>query len=631
MKSTTLSLVLLAGLSTMAVAQEKTDPNLVKGNAPGHYVSPGSSSSLLFVGGSDDCSTAATNDAITGTGSFSVNTVGATTGASPQPVGFSTIKNDVWMYWTAPLTGVAVLETCGGVTVDTKAAAWLANNGTNCPSGTQLAYNDDACALQTRITFDVTSGQAYFLQLGAFTEGVTYTGTFTLNISTPPANDACATPTAISGAGPFPFNTLAATTGTQGQGESLCLSGGQTGIARDVWYTWTAGFTGTAAVSTCGNTLDTKVAVYPAAGCPAAGSAIACNDDACGSQAQVSFACTSGVSYLIQLGADPTNATTGGSGNFSIANAAPPANDDCASPIAISGTVTVPFNNTFATTGTQGQSEALCLYAGTTQIRKDVWYTWTPTMSGPVTITTCGLITVPPSTSQDSKVAVWNGTGCPTGAAVGCNDDASCPSSGLNTTLTFNAVCGQVYTIQFGQYSSSVSTNLVGSFSVTENGTSCGPPATPLCFGDGTGLACPCANNGAAGNGCANSIVPAGGNLSSSGAASIGSDTLALLGSGMPNGTCLYFQGSGTIAGGAGVAFGDGLRCAGGTVIRLGTKTNVSGASQYPTGADQSISVRGLNVAGNFRVYQIWYRNAADFCTPLTFNLTNAVSVTWAP
>jgi hypothetical protein len=31
------------------------------------------------------------------------------------------------------------------------------------------------------------------------------------------------------------------------------------------------------------------------------------------------------------------------------------------------------------------------------------------------------------------------------------------------------------------------------------------------------------------------------------------------------------------------------------------------------------------------RSYQAWYRNAAAFCTPSTFNLTNGYSVTWAP
>src|SRR5204862_180169 len=52
----------------------------------------------------------------------------------------------------------------------------------------------------------------------------------------------------------------------------------------------------------------------------------------------------------------------------------------------------------------------------------------------------------------------------------------------------------------------------------------------PFCFGDGSGAACPCANNGSNGNGCANSVNAAGANLTASGAASVSADTLVLLG-----------------------------------------------------------------------------------------------------
>jgi hypothetical protein len=31
------------------------------------------------------------------------------------------------------------------------------------------------------------------------------------------------------------------------------------------------------------------------------------------------------------------------------------------------------------------------------------------------------------------------------------------------------------------------------------------------------------------------------------------------------------------------------------------------------------------------RTYQLWYRNAAVFCTTSTFNLTNGIEVSWVP
>ncbi len=155
---------------------------------------------------------------------------------------------------------------------------------------------------------------------------------------------------------------------------------------------------------------------------------------------------------------------------------------------------------------------------------------------------------------------------------------------------------------------------------------------TAFCFGDGSGTACPCANESAPGNnaGCLHSLGM-GGKLLTTGSASIANDTLALVGTQMPNSSALYFQGTAQQSGGAGIVFGDGLRCVGGTVIRLGTKFNVAGGSVYPTAGDASVSVRGLDSASDTRVYQAWFRNAASFCTAGTFNLSNGISLTWAP
>jgi len=152
-----------------------------------------------------------------------------------------------------------------------------------------------------------------------------------------------------------------------------------------------------------------------------------------------------------------------------------------------------------------------------------------------------------------------------------------------------------------------------------------------FCFGDGSGAACPCANASAVGanQGCLSSLG-IGGESRADGLASVSNDGLTLRGASMPNASALYFQGTSTLAAGAGTAFGDGLRCAAGTIIRLGTKANVAGASQYPGVGDSKVSVRGLVPApGGQRYYQIWYRNAAAFCTSSTFNLSNGRSIVW--
>jgi hypothetical protein len=154
-------------------------------------------------------------------------------------------------------------------------------------------------------------------------------------------------------------------------------------------------------------------------------------------------------------------------------------------------------------------------------------------------------------------------------------------------------------------------------------------PGTQFCLGDGSGNACPCGNSGSAGNGCANSIVAGGAHLRASGTCSIGNDTLVLQGSGMPNSSALYFQGTTQLSGGLGSLFGDGLRCAGGSVIRLKTVTNANNASLYPVAGDPSVSVRGMISSPGTRTYQVWYRNAASFCTASTFNLSNGVQLSW--
>jgi len=99
----------------------------------------------------------------------------------------------------------------------------------------------------------------------------------------------------------------------------------------------------------------------------------------------------------------------------------------------------------------------------------------------------------------------------------------------------------------------------------------------------------------------------------------------------MPSGPALYFQGSAILGGGAGSVFGDGLRCAGGTIVRLKVVQNVAGSSQYPAAGDVAVGARGLVAAPGSRVYQTWYRDSVAYCTASTFNLTNGVMVAWRP
>lgn len=156
----------------------------------------------------------------------------------------------------------------------------------------------------------------------------------------------------------------------------------------------------------------------------------------------------------------------------------------------------------------------------------------------------------------------------------------------------------------------------------------CATPAPIVCAGDGSGVACPCANSGATGHGCANSLHAAGASLESGGVASLAHDTLRLRTSGLTGSAVIHAQGT-SVAGANGVVLGDGLRCAGGAVMRIGAAPIANGASAFPP-AGARVSELGLVTApGSTRVYQAIYRNAASFCTNSATNGTNGLSITW--
>ena len=604
----TLALALCAGVASAApqfATQKPAVPPAVKAPAPAASFPGGGGKLGLLVGGGDDC---ATPDPIAGQGSFTFDQSAATTGAEGQNeslcyfFGSSAIDADVWFAWTADVTGDATVATCSGTTTDTKLAAY---DGSSCPTdGSALACNDDACSLQSSITFPVTSGNTYMIQLGTFPGTAGGSGTFTTSISAgPSANDDCATPDPISGTGLFPFDTNGASTGTQGQNE--CGA-----IRNDVWFDWTATSTGMATVSLCGQaSFDTKLAAYPSGGCPADGSSLACNDDACSLQSQVSFAVTSGTSYLIQVGAFSSSGFGVGNLDVSIAGTGP-VEDDCATPAVIAGQGNFAFDLSGASQGAEGQNEGLCYSFGTSGIDSDVWFEWTADASGLATVTACN------NTAVDTKMAAYAGAGCPAdGSSIACNDD----DCGLQSTLGFDVTSGSTYMLQVGTFPGAST----GSGSLDIGIT---PPISAYCFGDGSGTACPCGNAGGAGEGCANS-TGSGAALSWTGSASVGADDLVLTASGsVPSQPGLFFQGTGAVNSGAGNPFGDGLRCANTVTTRLQIVV-ADGSGNASTSV--SIVGQGGAAAGDVRFYQFWYRDPSGSPCGNGFNTTNGVEVNW--
>lgn len=163
----------------------------------------------------------------------------------------------------------------------------------------------------------------------------------------------------------------------------------------------------------------------------------------------------------------------------------------------------------------------------------------------------------------------------------------------------------------------------------------CGPTATSYC--PGVDNHCPCGNGGVGGAGCENSSGQGGGLLAATGVPSVYLDSVTLHATSLPaQAPILFFQAINELNNGAGLQFGDGLRCAGGALLRLKVKiAGASGAASYGygVGTDVPVSVRGAvpAIGGVFR-YQGWYRDIVPgFCTIDEFNLTNGLVIEWAP
>ncbi|MCC6408009.1 MAG: hypothetical protein IT453_12675 [Planctomycetes bacterium] len=154
------------------------------------------------------------------------------------------------------------------------------------------------------------------------------------------------------------------------------------------------------------------------------------------------------------------------------------------------------------------------------------------------------------------------------------------------------------------------------------------PPAgTLLALGDGSGAPCPCGNVGQSGAGCANS-TGSGGELRAFGSTSIAQDTVYFdVAKLPPNANALLYCGTLAVNGGLGTPFGAGLRGAGGATKRFHAWKACSDG-RFVCGP--GLQTMGGWLAGESRVFQVWYRNLGGPCGS-SFNFTNAVQVSFLP
>jgi hypothetical protein len=171
--------------------------------------------------------------------------------------------------------------------------------------------------------------------------------------------------------------------------------------------------------------------------------------------------------------------------------------------------------------------------------------------------------------------------------------------------------------------------------------TYCSPGLTMCVPGAQGTTVCPCSNpQSPAGSlkGCNNSSATGGAVLSSGGASLLSADTVVFTTSGEnPNATSVVLQGSASNP--AGATFGQGVRCASGTLLRLYTKAASNGSIVAPEAGDLTVSARSAALGDTIlpnqaRYYLVYYRDPIVLggCpSTSTFNATQGQVMFWVP
>ncbi|MDQ2629729.1 MAG: hypothetical protein M3Y75_01960 [Actinomycetota bacterium] len=345
--------------------------------------------------------------------------------------------HSLWYSWTAPTSGRVRVATCsyaGGMD-----AVLAVYTGTELNALTPVAADQGSnsqCTFGSEVAIDVTAGTAYLIAVDG--EGGAK-GRFGLSIEGPPTNDDFADAKALP---ETPSVSTSGSTASASKESGEPNHAGNPG-GRSVWFTWTAPSSGPFAISTCSfleETPDTLLAVYTG-GAVGGLTPVASNDDSSSAcwevGSEVRFQAVAGTTYRIAV-----DSKDGTQGIFSLAIGGRPANDAFASPEALPAEpMTAGGSTVFA-----GKETGEPNHAGNPG-GHSLWFSWTPSSSGPVEITACG------RNGVDTLLAVYTGAAVSALTPVVSNDDATgrpqngmCESSS-DSAVVLNAVAGTTYRI----------------------------------------------------------------------------------------------------------------------------------------------------------------------------------------
>ncbi|MGB0715069.1 MAG: hypothetical protein ACPGXK_04270 [Phycisphaerae bacterium] len=318
-------------------------------------------------------------------------------------------SNDVWFQYEASCDGVAVINTTGSGQSDPLLSVFSDCGG----NGDEIACNDDAIGAQAEVTIATTVAEVYYIRLASADEP----GDYDLNIQCiqGPANDSCDEALLVVEGTPAAEgdNTAAGAD----QIEASCVPSDF-----DLWYEYEAGCTGLATIDLQGSLqVDPVFSVFDACG----GNETVCNDDAAGLPAEAMFDVVAGSSYWVRV------ASLGAPGDFdlNISCAGFPSNDACVdATIVTDGQPAVQGSNSGASTSSGPASSCQTSVS-------DVWFSYTTSCSGILTIDTFG------SGQDDTVLDVF--PDCGSGAVV-CSDD----TNNALSQVSFGVADGEAYLIR---------------------------------------------------------------------------------------------------------------------------------------------------------------------------------------
>ncbi len=223
---------------------------------------------------------------------YGFSTVAASQSGVLMSCGGGNLPYDIWFAYTATVSGSASFDLCGS-DFDTRIAIWDACGGI------ELDCNNDdgpVCSgVDASLVMEVTSGTTYYVQVAGYQETVG-NGDLTIDVISFVGNDNCASALAIGEVTDLPFSTLEATASGINPG-----CGGLTDPV-DIWFAYTANFSGIGVIDLCGSGFDTRLGIWDACG----GALIGCNDNdgsmCAGSASSYKLLIVAGTTYYIQVG-----------------------------------------------------------------------------------------------------------------------------------------------------------------------------------------------------------------------------------------------------------------------------------------------------------------------------------------